>query len=390
MSNKRVKTLLFLVVTCFLVRIIPASFIYGTEDIRDWLTLAKDIGSNINIYTEEFYHFTPLWAYICYFMCKLSSLIRVPHFVMVKLPGIISDVLLSLAVYDAMSRLGKKAMKIALCGVVLNPILIITSTIWGQLDSVIILFVFLSWYLVYFTNRFCNVWLSGLCLGIGIALKIYPLILIPAFLSKIKKKHWLSFTVLTVLPTIISIFIYRIKYPINIRFIFSYSGYFHWWGYYAVLTVLKNIFGNPLWLKKVMTFFFLYSKYFLIIAIPFVWHRVFTKSNLSFSIIFSYVTFYVTQVKVAPYYMIWLFPFLAMRKYREVKSLWWFSILFVLIGSLHTNVWDIRFRGHYGVPFVKPIALSDIAFKSLFSMTLLFGFLTWLCFLKWWVITFKK
>lgn len=97
----------------------------------------------------------------------------------IKLPFIVSDLLIAYALYRILMENGKEryATFIALF-YLLNPLSIFTSSVYGTFDSVSILFSVLGFY-HFLHGRYG---LSGLELGIGFGIKFHPAVLIPVFL----------------------------------------------------------------------------------------------------------------------------------------------------------------------------------------------------------------
>jgi Gpi18-like mannosyltransferase len=132
--------------------------------------------------------YPPLWPLICggiYLLFRsLSFLTSSPflYYSLLKQPAIIADLLCAylfiLLIPD--QKLGKKASLFWL----FNPLTILFSSVWGMFDSLAVLLCLIS-LLLLVRNKAA---LSGISLGLSGALKMIPLIFIPAFSLFSKKK----------------------------------------------------------------------------------------------------------------------------------------------------------------------------------------------------------
>lgn len=132
----------------------------------------------------------------------------------IKAPFIFSSLATSFLIYRIaylLTNNEKRATKIA-SFYALNPLVIfLDTTIWGVLDAVPVMFTVASlfWFLMSHQKdgkkRSNYLKLSAILLGCGIATKLYPLFIFPAFLTKLKKlKEIIHFTIYSAIPFIIS------------------------------------------------------------------------------------------------------------------------------------------------------------------------------------------
>lgn len=165
----------------FLIRYYFApQFVTESGDIRlyaEWgEKLVKYNAANFYEYPVWFYappNYPPLLSLIYgtafwlferrYVIAQLHNLIKIPpaifikffythgYFVLLKLPGILADLGVSLLIYKFILEISKKT-KMALLGLLfylLNPVSIFLSSIWGQTDSLIALLGLISFYTLY-------------------------------------------------------------------------------------------------------------------------------------------------------------------------------------------------------------------------------------------------
>ena len=106
-----------------------------------WSNLLQKVGLK-NFYSSSWSDYLPGYLYILWFLAKVRQLDIIDVTLLYKLPSIISDVVTAAVIYKIVSDL-KKSPKWALsaAGVYLfNPAVIANSTLWGQADSLTLLF----------------------------------------------------------------------------------------------------------------------------------------------------------------------------------------------------------------------------------------------------------
>lgn len=121
----------------------------------------------------------------------------------IKIPLVIADLITIFFLHKILmilSRDVKKAGKLTLL-YAFNPIVILVSAVWGITDPVPVMFTVVSLYFFLnatSTTRFAT---SALFLGWGIAFKLYPIFILPAFLAKLKRfKEAIIFLIFACLP----------------------------------------------------------------------------------------------------------------------------------------------------------------------------------------------
>lgn len=168
-----------------LVRVALALIVYGyPNDIGCWLGWADQaVESNlIYIYRDaSFLDYPPGYMYILYPLGLINRLITNPtvQVLVVKLPAIIADFLTAGLIY----RIGAKKEK-PVIGMVLgvlylfNPLVIVDSAAWGQIDSIVALFTLLALWDMQEGHplRACMFY------GLGLAIKPQMLLLAPLML----------------------------------------------------------------------------------------------------------------------------------------------------------------------------------------------------------------
>ena len=184
-----------MIIAALITRLIPAPFFGHPWDMYIWLK-SGELGLNqVNIYLLGdpvdypwgFYAYPPTWLYwliLTTFIGKLYPNLNF-HVLMIKLPIIISDILVGILVYGIAARLGFDEKKsLLIMGIWLfNPITYFMSSIWGMFDSIAVLFMLIS--IKYIIDE--KYTRSAIAAGIGIAVKILPaLILLPTLVHLLK------------------------------------------------------------------------------------------------------------------------------------------------------------------------------------------------------------
>ena len=184
-----------MIIAALVARLIPAPFFGHPWDMYIWLK-SGELGLNqVNIYLLGdpvdypwgFYAYPPAWLYwliLTTLINKLYPNLNL-HVLMIKLPIIISDILVGILVYRIAARLGfDERRSLLIAGIWLfNPITYFISTIWGMFDSIAVLFMLISIKYI-LDEKYIR---SAIAAGVGIAVKILPaLILLPTLVHLLK------------------------------------------------------------------------------------------------------------------------------------------------------------------------------------------------------------
>ncbi|MGE5333757.1 MAG: glycosyltransferase 87 family protein [Nitrososphaerota archaeon] len=153
------------------------------SDIHAYGIQARTVFQHVNVYTAtDRYPYPPVWVWIIALASWLSAHLGIPFDQMAKEPAIIGDyatsVLLLLFAWRRFGWCWFTLIPMALFA--LNPVVILISAGHGQFDSLVIGFVLLALYLRGERQQQRIVW-AALALGVGIALKGYPVLALPYF-----------------------------------------------------------------------------------------------------------------------------------------------------------------------------------------------------------------
>ncbi len=333
------------------VRLVLAPFFMHEFDFNLFVSTARAYYSSwtITYFTNWAY---PLFFYLIllfsYFPADLISdnfylfgqTISVSEKIFVKLPFIISDLLIAYMLYRILFENGKEryALFIALF-YLLNPLSIFTSSVYGTFDSVSILFSLLGFY--HFLRK--RYGLSGLELGVGFGIKYQPVVLVPVFLLfmwKEARREIPKFLLCFGVPAALSIIFPTIIY---------YDPLTHYWTFglftanFAVSKFLRDIsqmldpnltyrayllrcgFFEILIYSSLIEVATFGSLFLLFVFL--VWHKRlferYSKSRFEYLTACSvavYMIFYLSYGRINVYYTLWAMPFLLILfSFRELN-----------------------------------------------------------------------
>ena len=139
-----------------------------------------------NFYSSVWSDYLPGYLYVLWFLGKIKNLVNLDHLFLFKLPAILSDLATGYLIYLIVKKIrDEKAGLIASAFYIFNPALIFNSTLWGQVDSLTVLFYLLTIYLVGI-----NPLVSSLALSLGAAFKPQVALAAPIILMLMLKNHW--------------------------------------------------------------------------------------------------------------------------------------------------------------------------------------------------------
>ncbi|MEE9152070.1 MAG: glycosyltransferase 87 family protein, partial [Thermoplasmata archaeon] len=170
-----------------------------THDIETYVRRSKWMLEG-NIPYRDFYggNKPPLYEFMLYFM----GLTVTPGVIQFRAVFSVFDALIPIVLFFICSmKYNDRFAIVASLSYALFPISIITVGLSGHYDSVVALFSLIS-ILLLFKNKLN---FSGLSLGLAFALKIYPIVLLPFFISTVKTwKERILYVVFFLIPTIVA------------------------------------------------------------------------------------------------------------------------------------------------------------------------------------------
>ena len=170
-----------IIIAALAIRLLLAPFAGHPADMKYWEYFGKALlVEHVNPYTNFVY--PPPWILIIGVMYNVYLVFPNQFFLyfVLKLPIIMGDIIMGLALYDIVKELSssKKKANYALALFLLNPYTIWISSVWGMFDVLPALCTLLS--LRFYLKGDKKV--SFLFLGLGAAFKYYPILLLPVLL----------------------------------------------------------------------------------------------------------------------------------------------------------------------------------------------------------------
>lgn len=236
------KVLLLLFLALFL-RLLIAIVSPGTDDVTNFVETAYLAQGGQVIYKfQEAYPYPPTYAWLLGGLISLTDALHVSPRLAVRLPSIVADSLITVLLYVTAYRLWRQVcFRVALLYAV-NPITILIASHHGQFDSLAYLPA-VGAMLVHLLNPNGIVFIASL-LGVGGALKITPIFLLPSWWPDWGQRRAVWFTLLAVTPLFVVTFVGWTMAPQ--QFAQNVLGYRQvaegGWGYNFVTLILMRIF----------------------------------------------------------------------------------------------------------------------------------------------------
>ncbi|MCL5069535.1 MAG: hypothetical protein M1308_01340 [Actinobacteria bacterium] len=357
-------------------------FIVNSLDVADVLKthqVAQTILQGHNPYQSLWFAmYPPLNYYLEAATLYFSNLSSIPFHMLTKLWPNLADIAIGLILYKFLLQQNVKPIFASFWSLVflLNPISIIISSAHGQVDSIPSMLVVLSVY--FLTTKPVKpyfLW-SALFLGLGIAIKPNPLMLLPLFILCLKSsvKQKIIFALVSITPIAVSVipFLLQGTYQVITK-VFNYSGVYDF-GYMAVLRGLWFQQNANIWIP-VSNELALTSKIIFLLGLI-VLTLLFSKSrNLVKGILAIYLLFLGFYFGISAQYLSWILPFAVLERYKM-------TFLFSLTGIIAL----LGFYMFFG-PDILLGKLSIIsAFQSKYMPIYVIGNLALWITVVWWLI----
>lgn len=225
-----------LVLLALVVRLAVVLLTTGADfDINSYHIQAQSVLEHRNIYTvtTDRYPYPPVWIWLVALAQWLANTTTMPFVWLVKLPAVLGDCL-------TVGLLQQRKGSAAALFYALNPVSILITAGHGQFDGLVMALVVVAWALWDRRQRAGLSW-AALALGGAIALKGYPILLLPALLIKAPdNRQRVVLTALAATPLLVSMLVYGALFglePAMVTHVLGYSSYpyFGWSPYVDVL-----------------------------------------------------------------------------------------------------------------------------------------------------------
>lgn len=302
-----------------------AYFIFHGSQIADVHAL-NEMGQmvlrGINPYLAlNYYTYPPLALYLEAFIANLSQTIHIPFYILTKILPNLADVLTTLLIYWFLIKKSIRPFSAACWSLAffLNPLSIIISSAHGQLDSIPIFLTVCAIFIVTFKTKLNFVLLAGGVLGLAIAIKPGPLMLLPFFITfrKTGLKMMTIFSIAAIVPISILILPFLQGSPnLVLQKVINYSGSYDF-GLSAILRglyygqsrdYLINFGDDILLLDKL---FFIAGLFFLV----FIYRN---RQELLKACLTVYLLFLGCYLGISAQYLAWVLPFAVLEREKMI------------------------------------------------------------------------
>jgi dolichyl-phosphate-mannose-protein mannosyltransferase len=166
-----------------------------------WALRLNDVGLN-HFYSPDIWtNYTPGYLYVLYYLGALRNLFHLDSnsfYYLLKLPAIITDLIIGYLIFKAVKKIsGEKLALLGAAFFLFNPAILFDGSVWGQVDSVLALFMFSS--IIALEKK--RIFYSAFFFGIAFLIRPQAIALLPLFgfyfLKNFKIKEILKFISVT-------------------------------------------------------------------------------------------------------------------------------------------------------------------------------------------------
>lgn len=317
------------------IRIFLISQSRHVADIYLMYTMGATFLEGRNPYLSlDFNSYPPLAIYLEAASMVISSNLHTSFVTIFKLWPNLADFILAFIIYKFLVKSKAKPVNAALWSsfFLLNPVSIIISSSHGQIDSITNLFVVISVFILTFYKKRLYVYLSAIFLGIALAIKPNPAMLIPLFIfyKDINLKQRIIYLILILSPLILTIFPFIGDNPKLVLFkMLSYSGV----NDISFAAILRSIWYQinaettlPLSSELLNASKFVFGAGAILVILLFAGSRNLAKACLAI-----YLLFLSTYFGIGSQYLVWVIP-LAILAGERMIFLYCFLGSFALLG----------------------------------------------------------
>lgn len=364
--NPTIHLTFLLVLTC-LVRVLASIFANDIIDVRNYQQVAEVIDrfgiSGLYRHTPDIYPYPPLWAGFEVAAHRLARHNILSFSLAIRLPIIAADAGIVAVIWQWVHRhngSSRQAMRAAMI-YALNPVSIIVSCWHGQFDALPLFWAALA--------MMCTAWQwQAIALSIGIALKSFPVLLVPAFLWHLQPlRRQVQFGLLALVPVLLLLAPFVVDdASAVVRELFGYRGHALLGIMVPVRTVYVPLVGERFPVETTRQLISLSAYGFLLLYALIVWYAKRQSISVPMQATLIFLLFYVVYAGIAPQYLLWVLPFMIMAARPGAVIIYSAVSTLALLGFYLYAVPDI-------FPFALAISprLAQVAYG-------LFGSLWWL------------
>lgn len=185
-AKEKSHLIFLLIIIALLIRVICSilpGFKIDVDTWFAWVVRLTQVGPN-HFYTDQIWtNYTPGYLYVLYLLGLIKNAFSISDnlfYLILKLPAILSEITLGILIFNICQK--KFSAKIALMVsslIFFNPALIFNSSVWGQIDGILTLFLLLS---IYYLEKLKIYW-SAFFVSVALLIKpqavaIFPILLL--------------------------------------------------------------------------------------------------------------------------------------------------------------------------------------------------------------------
>lgn len=330
------------IIGIFIAILIRGFFILNGTDTAD-ITKLREMGEAIlkgdNPYLSIPYNvYPPLALYLEAATKIMSNFFNIPFHILTKIWPNLADIAIAVLIYKFLRKFEVKSTSAHLWSLIfiLNPISIIISSVHGQIDSITSLFVLFSIYLlIFYFSKFYL--LAAICLGLAIAIKPNPIMLIPlflfvktSFLKNFNLNEKFIFSGISLAPVLVLLAFFKEGDNAKIlESLVGYSGVYDF-GYAAIIRGILYQDNANIWIPT-SDYLLNISKIIFLLGSAFVILIFANSKNLIKACLSMYLLFLTVYFGISAQYLSWVLP-LAVVAREKMIIIFSATGLFALLG----------------------------------------------------------
>lgn len=291
------------------IRYFFAFAFYGSYDTTYVTYYAQASQCGHTIYQDTNFPHPPLWLYLIRFTYSLEPLLRLPLYYLIKFYSILADTTIVILLYKFRSSFKRNVALLY----AMSPVSLLITSFHAQQDAILLLFILVSSILLLMKKTKALID-AAVYFGCSLLFKLWPLFLIPAFLSKLKNvQQKIVFLLVTISLSLVLFIPYLLLTPQAVyKNVIQYpsSGDFGISLIASVVPVIKNI---KSFLEPANTFIILLGAVLISLL------GTKRKWNIFQTITTIILFFYAFSFKVAAQYLVWIMPFGLITSTRWVR-----------------------------------------------------------------------
>lgn len=353
--------LIFIFLLAILIRLPIAYVTTGASfDIESYNLVGRNIlQGNLNPYYSGRYPYPPFWMFFEALAVWTSDITGIPLYFVAKLIPVIFDAGIAVVIFKILNQQNnsEKHTNIYLTLIyIFNPISLLIIAGHGQFDSIPLFFLLLAIY--YFTSH--RLTCSSLSLGMGIFAKIYPILALPFFISKIENtRKKIKYFIFSLIICTISLLPYIISTPqLLIKEVFLYSSTSD----FGYSSIVRNIIWFTTGSFDLSYLISQLGKILILTGVGGLWYYYRHRLPIEKLIVAIFLAFYVLSAGIGAQYLLWVVPFAVISREKLLKY------YFLLGTGALIGFYLLLFPGAIGLPnhFIQTYYSASI--YSLFNI----------------------